>query len=101
MATRRMYAEPILEKPVAIEFAMPEKLKTYASPKMKKPTSSAPHICRNVLAKTRGRSSPHLGRTVTASMPRIRIHEARIEVPATNGAHMKATEPALPVIEEV
>src|SRR5205823_13494322 len=46
-------AGPILDSPNASELAIPVKTNVYASPKMKKPTSSAPHICRNVFRKDR------------------------------------------------
>src|SRR2546423_5050011 len=68
---------------------------------MNTPTSSAPHICRNVLAKTPDSSWPQFGLTVTATKARIRSQEARIDVPAMKGAQLKATDPAFPVIEDV
>ena len=68
---------------------------------MNTPTSSAPHICRNVRRNTSGSTSLRRGRTVAAMNARISSHETRIDVPAIAGAHMNVTFPALPLIDEV
>src|SRR5487761_1745113 len=90
----------MLEKPFAIELAMPEKLKALAKPKMNTPTRSAPHICWNVLAKTAGRTCAQRGRATAEARSRISSHENRIEVPAIPGAQANTTAPGLPLIEE-
>src|SRR5947208_13904342 len=44
IGARMTNAKPTFEQPYAIEFAMPLNTNANARPKMKKPTSSAPHI---------------------------------------------------------
>src|ERR1019366_9373311 len=78
---------PILESPKASELAMPVKTKTYARPKMKKATSNAPHICRNVREKTCFRVLK-LGRR----MARITSQDARVDVPPPNGLKLNIDE---------
>src|SRR5579859_6031268 len=90
----------MLEKPLAIELAMPEKLKALASPKMNKPTRRAPHICWKVLAKTAGKTCAQRGLATAEARSRISSQETMIEVPATPGAQANTTEPGLPLIEE-
>src|SRR5579859_7651942 len=68
---------------------------------MKTPTSSAPHICLKVWAKTAGSTLSHFGRTAMDAKTRISNHDTRIEVPATPGAQANTTEPALWLIDEI
>src|SRR5438270_11063568 len=67
---------------------------------MNTPTRSAPHICLKVRPKTAGMTVAQLGRTTIAAKMQIRIQETRIDVPATPGAQLNATDPALWLIEE-
>src|SRR5579871_2167759 len=62
---------------------------------MKKPTSSAPHICRKVSRKICPNTVP-LGR-MNSSMT---SQETRMEVPPMKGVKAKATEVVLPVMDE-
>src|SRR5579883_2703 len=82
---------PIVEKPLASELAMPEKLKTKARPKMKTPTRKAPHIWCQVLRATSRNCAP-LMPTRKAMM----IHDTMIAVPPTPGAQRKAAPTVLP-----
>src|SRR5579859_190303 len=68
---------------------------------MKTPTSRAPHICRKVLANTPGITVAHFGRTAMVAKITIRNQDTMIEVPAIPGAHMKATDPFLWLIDEM
>src|ERR1700730_9172579 len=84
IGARTMNARPTFEQPYAIEFAMPVKTKQKARPKMKNPTSSAPHIWWNVRENT-SRSAPAPGR----NSARITNHDARIAVPPLSGTKLK------------
>src|ERR1019366_4188013 len=75
---------------------MPVKTKTYARPKMKKATSNAPHICRNVRKKTCFRVLK-LGRR----MARITSQDARVDVPPPNGLKLNIDEMGLCVTDDL
>src|SRR5579859_2346963 len=79
-------AGPILAKALASEPAMPEKLNTLAKPKMKTPTSSAPHIWPKVLRKI----SPSCAGPTLSSRATI-THDARMAVPPDQGVNLKVT----------
>src|SRR5262252_5100172 len=81
---------PIWANPCAIVLAMPDQLNTSASPKMIGATSSAPHICENVVRKI---SASCAGRTrCTTTMI---SQDTKIQVPAIAGANDQDTLLAL------
>src|ERR1700761_4927278 len=86
-------AGPILAKALASEPAMPEKLKTLARPKMKMPTSSAPHIWPKVLRKI----SPSCAGPTLSSSATI-TQDARIAVPPDHGVNLKLIATGWPSI---
>src|ERR1035441_4090544 len=75
---------------------MPVKTKTYARPNMKKATSNAPHICRNVLEYTSLRVR-RLGRR----MARITSQDASVDVPPPNGLKLNIDEMGLCVTDDL
>src|SRR6516162_1243803 len=96
MGATRMKAVPIFAKALASEAAMPEKLYTYAKPKMNTPTSMAPHICCQVLDQISA-SCRLVIRCSSATMS----HETNIAVPPTNGVQLKTAVIVAPgVIED-
>src|SRR5215472_15189657 len=91
MGARMRNVGPIWANPCAIVLAMPDQLNTSASPKMIGATSSAPHICENVVLKM-GASSL----SGTRSAITMISQETRIQVPAIAGANDQDTLLALP-----
>src|SRR6516164_7936032 len=86
---------PSAEKALASDPAIPEKLKTYASPKIKTPTSIAPHICDQVAAKILPSCEP-LMRYKSATT----IQEAKIALPPTNGVQLNTAATVAPGASE-
>src|SRR5579864_548656 len=84
IGARTMNATPTLEQPYAIELAIPLKTNVNARPKMKNPTSTAPHIWWNVRLKT-SPSIPLFGRTNV----RMMSHAIMIAVPPLSGLRLK------------
>src|SRR5215475_15972931 len=83
----RMNHVPTRENPKASVLAIPEKLKTVASPKMIGATSRAPHVCE----KLRLTAAPTCS-TPTLNTARMTSRETRIQVPATAGANFHTTD---------
>src|SRR5437763_16090438 len=89
-------AGPILDSPNASELAIPVNTNVYASPKRKKPTSSAPHSGRNVFRNTSCNSAP-----VGRQNNKITSHETKMEVPPLSGVKLNVEAAALCVTDEI